>query len=87
MTECLIQSPDVQIARFVSCDGISRLLNMFDQTALEIIRTKPIGSGLDAFRNSFSSVAKELDVPASTEAFNHIGDKGNTFLLFHFCFY
>ena len=51
---------------------------MLDQTTLEIIKAKPIGRGLDAFRSSFSSAAEELDLSDSLKVLDRIDDEGNT---------
>lgn len=49
---------------------------MADPPISAIIETKPIGQGLDAFRNSFTSVTKGLDVSDPLEAFSRIrGDR------------
>jgi hypothetical protein len=42
----------------------------------EIIKANPTGRGLDAFWKSFSSISKELGLPASPELLNQIGDEG-----------
>jgi hypothetical protein len=41
----------------------------------EIIRSNPIGKGLDTFRDSFNST--RIDIPELSDAV-HIGDKGET---------
>jgi len=45
---------------------------MLDQSRLEIIRDKPIGKGLDAFRNSFNSTAEEFGLPSSLEVLDRL---------------
>lgn len=43
----------------------------------EIIRSKPIGKGLDAFRDSFEPVGVALDIPSSLDALYQMGNEGN----------
>jgi hypothetical protein len=49
---------------------------MLDQATLDIIKAKPIGNGLDAFRDSFKSVVNGLGLLASSDALNQISDEG-----------
>ena len=49
---------------------------MFHQTISEIIEAKPIGNGLDAFRKSFTSIAKEAGHCASTEVLDQMSNEG-----------
>ncbi|KAI1382612.1 uncharacterized protein F4822DRAFT_440899 [Hypoxylon trugodes] len=48
---------------------------MADQDRSEIIRNNPIGSGLEAFLASFSSLCESKDIPYSGEAFDQLGDE------------
>ena len=52
------------------------LFVMLDQPRLEIIRDKPIGKGLDAFRNSFNSTAEEFGLPSSLEVLDRLSTEG-----------
>jgi hypothetical protein len=46
-------------------DGLCSSCRMSTQSRLQIIQSKPIGNGLDAFRNSFSSICEHIDIPSS----------------------
>jgi hypothetical protein len=46
---------------------------------LEIIGANPIGKGLDAFRDSFSSISKELGIPISTELLDQMDNEGKIY--------
>ena len=53
----------------------SYFLAMVDLSRLEIIRSKPIGEGLTAFRDAFRSTYADLGVPGSAGGVQQI-DKG-----------
>jgi len=42
----------------------------------EIIKSKPIGNGLAAFRDTFRLTCADLGVPASADSVHQIVDKG-----------
>ncbi|KAF2174644.1 hypothetical protein K469DRAFT_648111 [Zopfia rhizophila CBS 207.26] len=48
---------------------------MVDGSTSEIIKTAPIGDGLNAFRDSFRSFCKTLGVPSSLQALDQIGSE------------
>ncbi|KFZ02079.1 hypothetical protein V500_00447 [Pseudogymnoascus sp. VKM F-4518 (FW-2643)] len=45
-------------------------------TRSEVIKSKPIGDGLNVFRDSFNSLCKELGVSSSVDGLQQIGDEG-----------
>lgn len=42
----------------------------------EVIRSKPIGNGLNVFRDSFKSLCEELGISTSVDWLQHIGHEG-----------
>src|ERR1700735_2315551 len=42
----------------------------------EIIKTKPIGDGLNGFRDSFKQTCQDLGLPSSLDSLHQIGDQG-----------
>ncbi|OBT82162.1 hypothetical protein VE02_10023 [Pseudogymnoascus sp. 03VT05] len=42
----------------------------------EVIRSKPIGDGLNVFRDSFKSLCEELGISTSVDGLQHIGHEG-----------
>jgi Fungal protein kinase len=50
---------------------------MAGRSRSEIIQNNPIGTGLDAFRDAFSSTCQKLSLPTSLDAVDQIGDKCN----------
>lgn len=48
---------------------------MANLSRLEIIKTKPIGEGLNGFRDSFNSTCKDLGVSDSLDALHQIGNE------------
>jgi hypothetical protein len=53
---------------------------MLDQPRLEIIKAKPIGKGLDAFRHSFNSISDELGPSNSLEVLNRLSTEGKAII-------
>ncbi|PVH90320.1 hypothetical protein DM02DRAFT_647610 [Periconia macrospinosa] len=49
---------------------------MADGSISDIIQAKPIGKGLNAFRDSFSLVCQDLGLPDSLESLDRIGNEG-----------
>ncbi|OBT44352.1 hypothetical protein VE00_05845 [Pseudogymnoascus sp. WSF 3629] len=45
-------------------------------TRSEVIKSKPIGDGLNVFRDSFNSLCKELGVSYSVDGLQQIDDEG-----------
>lgn len=44
---------------------------------LEIIKTNPIGEGLNAYCDSFDTTCKDLGMSSSVDALHQIGNEGN----------
>ena len=42
----------------------------------EVIKSKPIGDGLNVFRDSFKSLCEELGVSTSVDGLQYIGHEG-----------
>ena len=49
---------------------------MASLSILEVIRSKPIGDGLNVFRDSFNSLCKDLGVSSSVDVLQHIAHEG-----------
>jgi hypothetical protein len=49
---------------------------MVNASDLEIVKIKPIGDGLAAFRDAFRSTCADLGIPESADAVQQIVDKG-----------
>ena len=50
---------------------------MANLSRLEIIKTKPIGEGLNDFRDAFNLTCRDLGVSSSFDTLHQIGDEGN----------
>ncbi|KAH8755415.1 hypothetical protein F5883DRAFT_571360 [Diaporthe sp. PMI_573] len=48
---------------------------MVDQTRSEIIKSNPIGRGLDAFRDSFRSICEDKSISCTPDALSELGDE------------
>jgi hypothetical protein len=53
-------------------------LRMSTQSRSQVIQSKPIGKGLDSFRNTFNSICNDIDVPSSSQALDKVGYEGST---------
>ena len=49
---------------------------MVNASDLEIVKTRPIGDGLAAFRDAFRSTCADLGIPESADTVQQIIDKG-----------
>jgi hypothetical protein len=49
---------------------------MVDRSRSEIVKAKPIGQGLNNFRDTFNSTYIGLRISGSFDALHHIGDEG-----------
>lgn len=49
---------------------------MTDLSRSAIIKAKPIGQGLDAFRESAQSLFRELNISSPTKVLDQIGSEG-----------
>ena len=49
---------------------------MMDGSVLKAIEAKPIGKGLDAFRDSFSTLCQDLGIPKHSDSLDRIGEEG-----------
>ncbi|KAH8733202.1 hypothetical protein GQ44DRAFT_669076 [Phaeosphaeriaceae sp. PMI808] len=54
---------------------------MSTQSQSQIIQSKPIGEGLDGFRNTFSSICEGIGVPYSSQALDQVGHEETQDLL------
>lgn len=54
----------------------SRPANIADRSISEVVEAKPIRKGLNAFRDSFSSLCQDLGVPERLESLDRIGKEG-----------
>ena len=54
---------------------------MTDRSKSEIIKTKPIRKGLNAFRDSFNSVYRDSGIPGDIDSLNQIGNEGKSIAL------
>ena len=51
---------------------------MSTQSRSQAIQSKPIGEGLDGFRNTFNSICDDIGVPSSSQALDKVGYEGST---------
>jgi hypothetical protein len=57
---------------------LTRLETMASSSRLQIFKSKPIGDGLNSVRNSFNSLCREQQIPASASALDRIGIEGTS---------
>ena len=60
---------------------LPRSVAMADRSKLEIIKTKPIGKGLNTFRDSFNSVCRDSGIPGDIDSLDQIGNEGKSIAL------
>ena len=53
------------------------------QSQLQIIQSKPIGEGLDGFRDSFNSICEDIGIPNSSQALDQVENEGNVDWLYY----
>ncbi|UPX12656.1 uncharacterized protein EKO05_0003197 [Ascochyta rabiei] len=56
---------------------------MSTQSRSQIVQSKPIGEGLDGFRNTFRSICEDIGVSNSSQALDHVGYEETQDLLFN----
>jgi hypothetical protein len=49
---------------------------MANLSRAEVIKSKPIGDGLNVFRDSFNSLCKDLGLSSSVDGWQRIGHEG-----------
>ena len=54
---------------------------MSDGSILEVVKAKPIRTGLNAFRDSFSLVCQDFGVPKHLESLDRIDNEGKPAVL------
>ena len=66
---------DGAVALFGSLYASSR---MSTQSRSQVIQSKPIGEGLNGFRNTFNSIYDDIGVPSSSQALDKVDYEGST---------
>lgn len=59
-------------------DGVYASSRMFTQSPSQIIQSKPIGEGLDGFRNTFRLMCEDIGVSSPSQALEQMRYEGNT---------
>jgi hypothetical protein len=71
------QAHIVDVVRATQPRLSARFSTMAIRSRSQIIQSKPIGDGLNGFRDSFNSICKELGISNSLKALDQMGNEGN----------